>query len=137
MGQAELSAADRALIEAARDARENAYAPISRYKVGVALRDAEGAVHRGANVENIVLSLTSCAEATAVHRAVADGKRAFDAIAVVTADSPPASPCGSCRQLLAHWGVERVLLANPAGEVVRTSLTALLPRAFALPDPPE
>ena len=133
----ELSSADLALLDTARAAREHAYAPISRYKVGAAVRTASGQVIPGANVEHIVLGETSCAEKVAVYAAVAAGHRRFDTVAVFTESSPPASPCGSCRQVLFHWGFKRAILANEAGEVLDLTLSELLPHAFTLRDPPE
>ena len=134
---ADLPAADRALVDVARDARDHAYAPISRYKVGAAIRTADGQVVPGANVEHIVLGETSCAEKVAVYAAVAAGHRKFEAVAVFTDSSPPAAPCGSCRQVLFHWGVKRAICANTAGEVLDLAVADLLPHAFALRDPPE
>lgn len=134
---ADLSPADRALLDTAREARTHAYAPISRYKVGAAVRTADGTVVPGANVEHIVLGETSCAEKVAVYAAVAAGHRKFDTVAVYTDSSPPASPCGSCRQVLFHWGFTRAILANEAGELLDLTLSELLPHAFTLRDPPE
>ncbi len=128
---------DNALVQAARSAREHAYAPISRYKVGAAVRASDGTVVPGANVEHIVLGETSCAEKVALYAAVAMGHRKFEDVAVFTDSSPPAAPCGSCRQILFHWGVKRAICANLDGEVLELKVDELLPHAFSLRDPPE
>ncbi len=133
----EPEAADLALLDVAREARAHAYAPISRYLVGAAIRSVDGAVVPGANVENIVLPEGSCAEKVALYAAVAQGHRKFDAVAVFTESDPPALPCGSCRQILNHWGIERVVFGNTAGVVRVLAMSELLPYAFALRDPPE
>lgn len=137
MGASELTADDEALLASAREAWGHAYAPISRYRVGAAVRAADGTVHQGANVENIVLPLTCCAEQVALFHAVALGHRQFDAVAVFTPSSPPAPPCGSCRQILFHWRINRVVLANDRGERKVVHVDDLLPHAFHLQDPPE
>lgn len=137
MADSELTDADRVLIAEARVAWGHAYAPISRYRVGAALRAEDGSIHRGANVENIVLPLTCCAEQVALFHAVALGHRAFESVAVFTPSSPPAPPCGSCRQLLFHWRIGRVILANDLGETKVVWVDDLLPHAFHLEDPPE
>lgn len=137
MGGSELTEADQRLVEEAFVAWGHAYAPISRYRVGAALRASDGSIHQGANVENIVLPLTCCAEQVALFHAVALGHRAFEAVAVFTPSSPPAPPCGSCRQLLFHWRINRVILANDRGERKIVHVDDLLPHAFHLTDPPE
>lgn len=123
------------LIAAARDVQRQAWAPISNYHVGAALLAEDGTIVPGCNVEHIILSLSCCAEQTAVHTAVAQGHRRFSTVAVYTDSSPPASPCGSCRQVLYTWGVDRVIMANSQGEVVESTIGELLPLAFALKEP--
>ena len=120
------------LIEAARRVRENAHAPYSRYKVGAAVRTASGRVFVGANVENASYGLALCAERSAIAAAVAAGETRLAAVAVITASSPPAAPCGMCRQVLAEFGDDDlpVALVNDAGERSDTTLGALLPHAF-------
>jgi cytidine deaminase len=128
---------DSALIELATEARKQAYAPYSNYAVGAALRGKSGRIYTGCNVENAVYSLTICAERNAVFKAVSEGEREFDALAVVTANG--GSPCGSCRQVLAEFGPHlRVLIAVPGKLVAVQTIAELLPRAFGardLPDP--
>ena len=123
------------LVKAARTALNNAHAPYSGYKVGAALLCTDGTVFTGCNVEHIVLALTCCAEQVAVFKAVSEGARDLREVAVFTQSSPPAAPCGSCRQMLDAWGVERVVLNNPHGERVETTLDALLPMRFTLTEP--
>ena len=118
------------LVAAADAARTRAYAPYSRFTVGAALRLADGTILSGCNVENASFGLAICAERNAVAAAVAAGARSFDAVAVVTDSTPPASPCGACRQVLAEFGDCTIILANPDGDRVITSVSELLPNAF-------
>ncbi|HEX8951911.1 MAG TPA: cytidine deaminase [Polyangia bacterium] len=120
------------LLEAARAVRANAYAPYSRYHVGAAVRAASGKIYVGANVENASYGLALCAERSAVAAAVAAGEKRLTAVAVVTATSPPAAPCGMCRQVLAEFADDAlpIALGNDAGERTDTTLGALLPHAF-------
>jgi cytidine deaminase len=123
---------DEELLEAARRVRAHAYAPYSRYAVGAAVRGESGRVYAGANVENASYGLALCAERNAVAAAVAAGEKALTACAVVTSTSPPAAPCGMCRQVLAEFGPDAlpIALLNERGEREDTTLGALLPRAF-------
>lgn len=116
------------LIKAAWETREKAYAPYSKFHVGAALLAEDGRVFTGCNVENLSYGLTNCAERVAIGAAVAAGVRRFRAVAVVADTSAPISPCGACRQVLAEFGVPRVLLANRA-EQIEFTLEELLPRA--------
>lgn len=118
------------LIDLAIEARRRAYAPYSRYPVGAALRTKSGKVFTGVNVENAAYPTTMCAERTAVFKAVSEGEREFDVIAVVTSNG--GSPCGSCRQVLAEFGLDTiVLIANTEGELLEeTAVFDLLPGAF-------
>lgn len=125
------------LVEAARRARLNAYAPYSRYRVGAAVLADDGRVFTGCNVENSSFGLTVCAERNAVAAAVAAATRPL-AVAVVTA-SGDVAPCGACRQVLAEFSaVMPVFLAGPEGVTMRRSrLDELLPGAFVFPVPEE
>lgn len=118
------------LVNAAWMAREQAYAPYSHFAVGAALLAADGRIFVGCNVENLSYGLTNCAERVAIGTAVAAGAREFLAVAVVAETGAPISPCGACRQVLAEFGVPRVMLANRAGRLEFT-LEELLPRASA------
>ncbi len=118
------------LVAAAWQAREAAYAPYSNFAVGAALLAADGRIFLGCNVENISYGLTNCAERVAVETAIAAGAREFVAVAVVADTGVPISPCGACRQVLAEFGVPRVILANRS-ERLEFGLDELLPRAAA------
>jgi cytidine deaminase len=119
------------LIEAARAAQANAYAPYSSFRVGAALEATDGTVYTGCNVESASYGLSICAERAAVAFAVAQGARKFRRVVVVSDSEPPASPCGACRQVLAEFGTDiEVRAVGPSSE--RTwSLGELLPDAFS------
>jgi len=120
------------LIAAARSARQQAYAPYSSYHVGAAVLTSGGDIIAGCNVENASYGGTICAERVALTAAVAQGKRQFSAIAVVTEDG--ASPCGLCRQVMYELGPQMdVFIADGDGNVRTTTVKALLPEAFAGP----
>jgi len=122
------------LIAAATAARAKAYAPYSRFLVGAAVLMEDGSIHAGANVENCIPSLAVCAERNAIAAAVSAGLRSPRALAVVTEMSPPARPCGPCRQTLAEFARDLpILVVNPGGEREETSLAELLPYPFSLP----
>ncbi|MBQ8859375.1 MAG: cytidine deaminase [Clostridia bacterium] len=126
---------DLELMQAAEAARENAYAPYSRFHVGAALLAKDGRVFLGCNVENVSFGATNCAERTAVFSAVAAGVREFSAIAITGgAQDKPADfcpPCGICRQVLAEFGGKelRVLLGN-SKKYESYTVADLLPLAF-------
>jgi len=121
----------KALIDCARRARENAYAPYSNFKVGAALLAGNGKVFTGCNVENATYGLTVCAERVALLKAISEGEREFSAIAVVSTSDPPASPCGACRQLLWEFcGDIEVTVANIAGASRSYRMTQLFPHPF-------
>jgi len=123
---------DQELVEMARQARERAYVPYSRFPVGAALLGRSGRVFTGCNVENASYPLTTCAERTAVTKAVSEGERKFEAIAVVT--STGATPCGACRQILREFGGPagdlRVIVADLDGHVRNFTIAELLPEGF-------
>jgi cytidine deaminase len=121
------------LVAKAIEARENAYAPYSNYKVGVALLGKSGRVYTGCNVENAVYPLVTCAERTAVVKAVSEGERKFVALAVATENG--GSPCGSCRQVLREFGEDIVvLIADVEGNTRETKVADLLPDSFSRKD---
>lgn len=124
----------RQLIQLALAARRHAYAPYSHYAVGAALRTVSGRLYTGCNVENAAYPAGICAERVAVYKAVSDGERRFDVVAVVTPNG--GFPCGICRQVLAEFGLETiVLIANGDGQVIlETTVGALLPGAFTAKD---
>ncbi|WP_339108158.1 cytidine deaminase [Thioclava sp. GXIMD4216] len=120
------------LLDAARNVRENAYAPYSRFKVGAAIRSVSGAVYVGANVENVAYPEGTCAEAGAIAAMIAAGETELAEVAVI-ADSPtPVPPCGGCRQKLAEFGsmTTPVTLATLSGKELRTTIGELLPGQF-------
>lgn len=120
-----------ALIAAAARAREHAYVPYSRFKVGAALLTGSGRVFTGCNVENASFGATICAERTAAVKAVSEGERDFVALAVVTDLPRPASPCGICRQVLIEFNPSLpVVMANLQGEYRVERADSLLPLAF-------
>ena len=118
------------LIDSAAAARHWAYAPYSHYPVGAALLTASGRIYDGVNVESAAYPTSMCAERVAVFKAVSEGERDFEAIAVVTANG--GSPCGACRQVLAEFGLETlVIIADGQGNLVQEATVGdLLPGAF-------
>jgi cytidine deaminase len=122
------------LIQTAIEARQRAYAPYSNYLVGAALLTKSGQVFSGANVENAAYPTTMCAERVAVFKAVSEGEKEFEAIAVVTDNG--GTPCGSCRQVMAEFGLNTiVLIANDDGNLIQeTTVAGLLPQAFTPKD---
>ena len=122
---------DKKLIVAAQAARENAHAPYSNFRVGAALRAKSGRVYTGCNVENASYGLTVCAERVAILKAISEGERGFEAIAVVTDTDALTPPCGACRQLIWEFcGDVPVILSNLKGKVERERSSKLLPRPF-------
>ncbi|MGD8475251.1 MAG: cytidine deaminase [Anaerolineae bacterium] len=123
---------DKELTELAQQAREHAYARYSGFPVGAALLGRSGKVYTGANVENAAYPLTICAERAAVAKAVSEGEREFEAIAVVTATG--ATPCGACRQVLREFagseGELRVIVADLDGNSTTFTIEELLPHGF-------
>ena len=119
------------LIAEATQARNNAVAPFSKFKVGAALQTKSGKVYRGCNVENCTYGLTVCAERVALLSALAAGERDFTAIAVVTQSETPGTPCGPCRQLMWEYcGDIDVALANLVGQRIDYKLSTLFPHPF-------
>ena len=118
------------MIDLANEARKLAYAPYSHYPVGAALRTKTGRIYTGVNVENAVYPHTMCAERVAIFKAVSEGVTEFDVIAVATNNG--GSPCGGCRQVLAEFGLDTiVLIANGEGKLQKEMTVAeLLPEAF-------
>jgi cytidine deaminase len=119
------------LIEAALAARENAFAPFSKFRVGAAVEDENGRIYAGCNIENASYGLTVCAERVAVFKAVSEGARRFRRIAVVADTATLTPPCGACRQVL--WelcGDAELVLANPGGQRETMRLKDIFPRPF-------
>lgn len=124
------------MLDMAYEAMAHAYAPYSGFQVGACLKAASGRYYLGCNIENAAYSPTNCAERTAVFKAVYEGERSFDAIAIVCSGNSPAFPCGVCRQVLSEFcGPETpVLCANAHRESVLCTLGELLPHSFGRED---
>jgi cytidine deaminase len=120
------------LVKKALEARNNAYAPYSGYRVGAALLAKSGKVYTGVNVENVAYGLTNCAERTAIFNAVTAGEREFLAVAVANDGGEPGFPCGSCRQVLYEFCSPDIdiITSNQKGEFSVYTLEELLPHAF-------
>ena len=119
------------MVRRAVAARERAYAPYSGFAVGAALLAADGRIFTGCNVENASYGLTICAERTALFKAISEGARKFEAIAIACGKGPCA-PCGACRQVLHEFAPDLpVIMADAAGREVREArLGELLPEGF-------
>lgn len=120
----------QSLVDLANTARQRAYAPYSKYHVGAALRTKTGRIFTGVNIENAAYPHTMCAERIAIFKAVSEGEKEFEVIAVATDNG--GSPCGGCRQVLAEFGLDTiVLIADGAGELMKEmTVKELLPEAF-------
>ncbi|MGO4887221.1 cytidine deaminase [Anaerobacillus sp. MEB173] len=124
------------LIEEAKSAREMAYVPYSKFKVGAAILTKEGKVYRGCNIENAAYSMCNCAERTALFKAYSEGDKQFSAIAVVADTKRPVPPCGACRQVISELCAQdtKVILTNLHGDVQEMTVADLLPGAFSAED---
>lgn len=120
----------QALINQAVEIRKRAYVPYSNYPVGAAVRTKSGRVFTGVNIENAAYPQTMCAERVAIFKAVSEGESEFDVIAVVTNNG--GSPCGGCRQVMAEFGLDTVVLIADGDGNLHKELTVadLLPEAF-------
>ena len=120
----------QSLIDLANKARQHAYIPYSHYPVGAALRTMTGKIYTGVNVENAAYPQTMCAERVAIFKAISEGEKEFEIISVVTDNG--GSPCGGCRQVMAEFGLDTiVLMADGNGNLVKeTTVKELLPEAF-------
>jgi cytidine deaminase len=120
----------RSLIHLANEVRQRAYVPYSNYRVGAALRTKSGRIFTGVNIESAAYPTTMCAERVAIFKAVSEGEKEFEAISVVTDNG--GSPCGGCRQVLAEFGLDTIVLIADENEtlVAETTVNGLLPLAF-------
>lgn len=120
----------QSLVDLANTARQRAYAPYSHYSVGSSLRTKTGRIFTGVNVENAAYPQTMCAERIAIFKAVSEGEKEFEVITVVTDNG--GSPCGGCRQVMAEFGLNTVvIMADGSGHIVKeTTVKELLPEAF-------
>ena len=119
---------DMILVQAAREAMNNSYSPYSGYPVGAALRCADGRIITGCNVENASYGLSVCAERAAVFKAISEGEKSFDAIAI--AANSCAWPCGACRQVLSEFSPDLRVLVTWGNQVEEKPLSLLLPDCF-------
>lgn len=124
------------LIDKAIKARENAYAPYSKFKVGAAILTSNQEIYTGCNVENASYGLTNCAERTAIFTAVVNGESKIEAIAIVGDTEGPISPCGACRQVIAEFSDKdtKIILTNLKGDVLVTTMSEILPGSFSSKD---
>ncbi|QGQ47311.1 cytidine deaminase [Metabacillus sediminilitoris] len=124
------------LIKEAEAAREKAYTPYSKFKVGAALLTNDGKIYRGCNIENAAYSMTNCAERTAIFKAISEGDKEFAAIAVVADTKRPVPPCGACRQVLLELCPKdmKVILTNLNGDIEQLTVHELLPGGFSAED---
>ena len=121
------------LLSIADKAMENAYAPYSEFKVGAALLCSDGTVFTGCNIENATYGATNCAERTAIFKAVSEGRRDFEAIAIVSSGGGETFPCGICRQVMAEFAPElKIILRDKNGIESIYQLSELLPKSFSL-----
>ena len=133
-------ASERDLVQAAKGAMQNAYAPYSDFKVGAALIGASGKIYTGCNIENSAFSPTICAERTAFAKAISEGEREFLAIAVVGGKNgrieKAITPCGVCRQVMGEFCTPdfKIILADGEEAMKTHTLTDLLPMSFGAQD---
>lgn len=118
------------LIEAACQARRSAYAPYSQFPVGAALFASSGRLYTGCNIENSSFGLTVCAERVAIFQAVAAGEHKLDMLAVVADSEQLPLPCGACLQVMAEFGITKVLVANIGGDSKVFEFSQLYPQPF-------
>ncbi len=118
------------LINRALLAREKAYAPYSKFKVGAAVLGTSGRIYSGCNIENASYGLSNCAERTAIFNAIAEGETGIAAIAVAADTPEPVSPCGACRQVMAEFHIEKIILVNLQGHQRIYTIEDLLPYSF-------
>jgi cytidine deaminase len=126
-----VSKTNKKLIEAAKQAREKAFAPYSKFYVGAAVETKDGKIYDGSNIESASYGLTVCAERVAVWKAVSEGEREFTQIAVVVDTEELTPPCGACRQIIWEFcGDISVILENLQGKSETLQMKDLLPHAF-------
>ena len=121
-------------LDIAKMARACAYVPISGFRVGAAVMAEDGTIYKGCNIENSCLSVTNCAERTAIFSAIAGGARKLLLLCVVADTERPVPPCGACRHVIEEFGVEKIICANMDGAIKEYTRRELLPDAFAISD---
>ena len=118
------------LIDVAINAREKAYAPYSKFRVGAALLSSNNRIYSGCNVENSSYGATCCAERVAIFKAISEGEKQFSAIAIVSDSKDITFPCGICRQVMVEFNIPRVILGDCHGGYKGFSIEELMPHAF-------
>ncbi|KUP06021.1 cytidine deaminase [Bacillus coahuilensis p1.1.43] len=124
------------LIQEAKAAREKAYVPYSKFKVGAALLGTNGQVYHGCNIENAAYSMCNCAERTALFKAYSEGVKDFTTMVVVADTKRPVPPCGACRQVISELCSKdmKMVLTNLNGDIQELTVEQLLPGAFSPED---
>lgn len=122
------------LVALARQAMEYAYAPYSLFKVGAALLAKDGTVYTGCNIENASYGATNCAERTAIFKAVSEGQKSFEKIAIVCSENRKAYPCGICLQVMSEFMPEADVVLEDEKGITTYSVKDMLPNAFRLGD---
>ncbi len=127
---------DKELLELAFKAKEKAYAPYSKFRVGAALVTQSGKVYTGCNIENASFGATVCAERTALFKAVSDGENKITAIAIASDSEDYIYPCGICRQVLSEFASSdlKIICSKPDGEYVAVTMDGILPNAIKKDD---
>lgn len=125
-----MDAETKTLWQAALEVRKNAYTPYSKFKVGAALLASSGKIYTGCNVENASYGLACCAERNTIFAAVAAGERSFEALCVVAGGAEPVAPCGACRQVIAEFGIPKIIMADLNGNIKIMTADELLPYSF-------
>ena len=125
---------DEELIAVAKKYREFSYSPYSKFKVGAAVLTKKGNVYGGCNIENSSYPVTNCAERTAIFKAVSEGEKEFEAIALIADTEGPCSPCGACRQVMGEFHIDKIIMANLKGDKKVVTLEEVLPFAFSEKD---
>ncbi|MBU3128462.1 cytidine deaminase [Clostridium tagluense] len=124
------------LAKIAIDARENAYAPYSKFKVGAAVVTEDDSIYTGCNIENASYGASNCAERTAIFKAVSEGHKKIKAIAVVGDMSTHTYPCGICRQVIAEFATEdiNIIMVKSEDDYIIKTMEEILPGAFTKED---
>ena len=119
------------MLDLAYEAMRKAYTPYSHFQVGACLLGASGTYYLGCNIENASYTPTNCAERTAIFKAVSEGEKEIEAIALIADTEGPCSPCGACRQVMGEFHINKIIMANLKGDVKVVTLDEILPYAFS------
>ncbi len=126
---------DKELLQKAIEARENAYVPYSNFRVGAAVLTKDNKVYTGCNIECASFGGTNCAERTAVFKAISEGNKDIEAIAIVSDSTDYTFPCGICRQVIVEFGLNiKVIVGKPDGDYKTYTIKELLPNSFSSSD---